>query len=419
MTKPPSLPAPPPRPAGAPTALGHIRIVDFTHFLAGPVATLILGDMGAEIIKIEKPTGEDFRALRPLHGGEGAPFLWANRNKQSVALDLAKPAGRQVARDLIATADVVVENFSTGVMAGFGLDYQSLAASHPRLVYCSVSAYGREGPFASRLGFDPIAQAESGFMTLVGFPDREPVRTGPSIMDVSTGMMASNAILGALMARERLGRGQFVEVSLFDTAMVMAGFHMMNYLVTGVAPSRFGNTSPDSAPMGVFLASDGPFYLACANDRTFQRLAREVLARPDLADDPDFASTAKRVPNSAKLAAILAPLFAEAERETWVARMRVAGVPAGPVRTVAEAFAAPEVRDRHVASQIPHPTAGSVPNIRLPIRLEGTPLVDPVAAPTVGQHTDDVLGRLLGYDRQRLDALGEAGAFGPQRTAKA
>ncbi|MSO77782.1 MAG: CoA transferase [Alphaproteobacteria bacterium] len=414
----PPLAAPEPRPAGAPTALGHIRVIDFTHFLAGPMATLILGDLGAEIIKIEKPAGEDFRALSPMHGGEGAPFLWSNRNKRSVALDLSKSAGRAIARALIATADVVVENFSTGVMAGFGLDYASLSAGNPRLVYCSVSAYGRDGPFASRLGFDPIVQAESGFMTLVGFPDREPVRTGPSIMDVGTGMMASNAILGALMARERLGRGQYVEVSLFDTAMVVAGFHMMNYLVTGAVPNRFGNTSPDSAPMGVFHGSDGPFYLACANDRTFHRLARDVLGRPELADDPDFAETARRVPNSAKLAAILAPIFATADRETWVGQMRRAGVPAGPVRTVAEAFAAPEVTERGIASAIPHPTAGSVPNIRLPIRLAGTPLVDPVAAPTVGQHTEDVLRRVLDYDRARLDALADAGAFGPAGRVK-
>jgi crotonobetainyl-CoA:carnitine CoA-transferase CaiB-like acyl-CoA transferase len=409
---PPKLPPYTPRPVDAERALSHLRVVDFSHFIAGPFASLILGDLGAEVIKIEKPgTGDDFRGFRPQREGAGGPFLWTNRNKQSIVLDLTKPAAQQVARELIAKADVVVENFSAGVMQRYGLDYAAVSASNPRLVYCSVSAYDRNGPYAQRLGFDPITQAESGFMSLNGFPDRDPVRSGPSIMDVSTGMMASNAIMGALLARERTGKGQQVEVSLYENAMVMVGFHAMNHLLSGMTPNRFGNTSPDSAPMGVFQANDGPFYLACANDRTFHRLATEVIGRPDLAQHEDFASLRQRVPNRARLAEILAPIFAGKDRETWVAAMRAAGVPAGPVRTVPEAYAAPEAR--HLVSEIPHPVAGTVPNIASPLKLSGTPVVDPVAAPTLGQHTEAILTRVLGYDQARIATLKQAGVFGP------
>lgn len=416
MSNAPALPPYRPRPRGAATALAGVRVVDFTHFIAGPLATMILADMGADVIKIEKAAGgDDFRRFRPERGGIGAPFLWTNRNKRSVALDLTRPEAQAVARELIDTADIVVENFSGGVMKGFGLDYETLAASNPRLIYCAVSAYGREGELAGRLGFDPVVQAESGFMSLNGYPDGEPLRTGPAIMDMSTALMASNAILGALMARERLGRGQYVEVALFDTAMLMVGFHAMNHLVSGATPTRFGNTSPDSAPMGVFQAADGPIYLACANDRTFHRLARDVLGRPDLAEDPDFAESRNRVPNRERLADILNGLLAAERRDVWLEKMLAAGVPAGAVRTVSEAFASPEARMRGIVSEIPHPAAGTVPNIASPIRYSATPVVDPVGAPTLAQHTDEVLTTVLGYDRDKLDALTTAGAFGSTR----
>lgn len=408
----PELPPPSPRPAGAATALAGIRVLDFTHFIAGPVATMFLGDMGAEVIKIEKMgRGDDFRGFGPQRAGMGPPFVWCNRNKKSVALDLTKPEGQQIARELAATADVVAENFSAGVMDRFGLGYESLAADNPRLVYCAVSAYGRSGPHAGRLGFDPIAQAESGFISLTGFPDRDPVRSGPSIMDTSTAMMACNTILGALMARERQGKGQYCEVSLFDTAVQMSGFHAMHYLMTGAVPERFGNASKDSAPTDVFQAADGPIYITCANDRTFQRLVRDVLARPDLAEHADYADLRTRAVNKDALAAILRPLFAAEPRAALLARMLKAGVPAGEVRSLDEVYASSEIRDRHRASAIPFAGGGTVPNIAPPFQFRDTPIVDPQAAPLLGQHTAEVLSGVLGYDDARIKGLAEAGAI--------
>lgn len=412
---PPPLPPHSPRPAGAPTALDGIRVVDFSHFLAGPLATMLLADLGADVIKIEKPDGgDDFRTFRPRVGPDddvSAAFVWANRNKRSIALDLKRPEGRQVALDLAAGADVVVENFSAGVMASLGLGYDTLAAVNPRLVYCAVSAYGRSGPDADRLGFDPIVQAETGWMSLTGPPEGEPTRSGPAIMDMSTGMMACNAVLGALMARHRHGPGQYLEVSLFDTATLMLGFHAANYLVTGVPHRRTGNTSADAAPVGVFPTADGPIYLACASDRIFRRLA-EVLGRPDLADDPDYAAASARVPNRFRLAAELEAVLATGSRQHWLDRLRAAGVPAGAVRTLDEGLGSAEMAGRGTLSRIDHPTLGPVPNMAPPFRLTATPVVDPVAAPTVGQHTPEILTDVLGYDPDRIATLTEAGAFG-------
>src|SRR5215475_3585696 len=248
------LPDRSPRAKDAPTALGGLLVVDFTRVVAGPACTQTLADFGAEVIKIENPEGgDDSRAYEHAEiGGESAAFLSLNRNKRDIALDLANPAAREVARELIAKADVVVENFSASIMEKFGLDYPSVAPTNPKLVYCSISAYGREGPFASRPGFDPITQAESGFMSLNGFPDGPPVRTGPPIVDLATGMSACNAILLALLARDRLGRGQHVEVALFDIAMAMTGFYGMAYLINGQNPGRFGNSPAGSPTVGLY-----------------------------------------------------------------------------------------------------------------------------------------------------------------------
>ena len=234
---------------------------------------------------------------RPDLAGESAAFISLNRGKRGITLDLTKPAACEVARELITRADVVVENFSSGVMKKYGLDYAAVAPGNPRLVYCSISAYGRQGPFASRPGFDPITQAESGFMSLNGFPDGEPVRTGSPIVDMATGMSACNAILLALIARDRLGRGQQVEVALIDTAVAMTGFYGMAYLINGNNPGRFGNSPNGSPTVGVYRASDGPLYMACANDRLYRRLVTDVLERPDLVDDPDFATNIARCAN--------------------------------------------------------------------------------------------------------------------------
>ncbi len=407
MTEPPALPPRRPRPAAAPTALDGLRIVDFTHFIAGPLATMFLADMGADVVKIEKTgRGDDFRGFGPQKDGMGPAFVWTNRNKRSIALDLTRPEGQEIARALAATADVVAENFSAGVMARFGLDYATLAAANPRLVYCAVSAYGRTGPFKDRLGFDPIAQAESGFMSLTGDAGQDPMRSGPAIMDMSTAMMASNVILGALMARERTGKGQYVEVSLFDTAVQMTGFHALNYLMSGRVPERFGNSSRDSGPTDVYQAADGPFYLACANDRSFRRLAVDVLGRPDLADDPDYKTARERTANKDALNAVIQPIFRTKTCAEWLTLMQPAGVPAGEVRFLDQVFAAPEIRERDRATSIPAASGdGTVPNVEPPFQFADTPVRDPVAAPLLGQHTDEILRDLLGYDAARIEAL--------------
>ncbi|RYG12400.1 MAG: CoA transferase [Burkholderiales bacterium] len=410
------FPAHVPRPAGAPTALQGIRIVDFSHFVAGPLATMILADMGADVIKVEAPErGDELRYYPPSVPGleqQGGPFVWSNRNKRSVALDLKSGTGIEVVRALIAQADVVVENFSTGVMQRFGLDYESCRKLNPKLVYCSVSAYGRDGPFADRLGFDPVVQAESGFVSMNGYPDRMGVRASAAVMDIGTAMMVSNAVLGALVSRERQGEGQLVEVALFDTGLVITGWATMQHLVTGKEPQRNGNTSPDTCPSGVFQAQDKPFYINCGNDKIFLRLVGQVLDRPDLASDPELANRNGRIKRREELFETLNGEFARHSWSYWQERMRNAQIPCGEVRTVGEALRSPEATARKLVTRIPHPVLGEIPNIASPIRYQRTPVVDPVPSPAIGQHTAEVLGEVLGYDGQHIAELARAGAFG-------
>jgi crotonobetainyl-CoA:carnitine CoA-transferase CaiB-like acyl-CoA transferase len=413
MTARPRLPGRTPREKGAPTALDGLLVVDFTRVVAGPACTQTLADFGARVIKIENPEGgDDSRHYEHADvAGESAAFISLNRNKRGIALDLTKPEACVVAHELIARSDVVVENFSSGVMKKYGLDYASVVSRNPRLVYCSISAYGRSGPFASRPGFDPITQAESGFMSLNGFPDGPPVRTGPPAVDMLTGMAACNAILLALLARDKLGRGQHVEVALFDMALAMTQFYGMAYLMSGVNPSRQGNSPNGSPSVGVYHGSDGPFYIACANDRLYRRLVVEVLNRPDLVSG-EFGDRRSRTANRDKLRAILTEVFAADARENWVAKMKAANIPVGYLRTVEEAFNSPEARERHRVNEIPHPKAGTVPNIESPLNLSLTPAIDPFAAPLLGQHTREVLRDTLGYDDAKIAALAKAGVFG-------
>ena len=400
-----------PRPAGAPLPLAGIRVADFSHFIAGPICAMILADMGADVIKIEKSDGgDDFRRIQPpITEDYGAPFLWGNRNKRSIALDLKQTAAQQVARDIVAQADILIENFSTGVMDRFDLGYDAMAALNPRLIYCTISAYGRTGALSDRIGFDPITQAESGFMSMNGEPDRPGMRTSPSIMDMSTAMMTTNAVLGALFARERTGKGQLVESALFDQAVTMVGFHSMMHLAGGREVTRFGNNSTDTVPTTSFETADKPIFVCCANDRTWHRMAG-VIGHPELAENPDYARTPQRTKNRDALLGIIRPILKTQNRAYWLEKMRAAGVPAGAINTVTEAFASSEMAAREMVTTIPHPTAGSVPNIRLPFRLHGTPLADPVPAPTLSQHAEEIMRGVLGYPDDRIAALTAAGA---------
>ena len=396
--------------------LRGLRVIDFTHFVAGPYATLILADMGAEVIKIENPgRGDEFRHFPPYSeklAGEGAPFLWVNRNKKSMAVDMKSEEGRKVVRELVRGADIVVENFSTGVMERFGLGYEELAKDQPALIFCSVSAYGRSGPFADRVGFDPVVQAESGFMSLNGFADREGVRAGPSIMDIGTATMASNGILAAVIERLRSGRGQRVEVSLYASAMNMIGYSPLQVLSDpNWKAARHGNNSPDTAPTGVFHAFDGPIFIVCTGTEIFQRLFNAI-GRSDMANDPALLDKAGRLKVKDQLFAAVNEALAKDTRDNWLVKLRAARVPAGAVRTIAEAIEAPETKALDMVSQIPHPTAGSVANVRLPITLGQSPLAQPVAAPVLGQHTREVLRDVLGYGSARIGELNEAGVFG-------
>lgn len=403
-------------PSQGAAVLYGLRVIDFTHFVAGPLATQTLADFGADVIKIEAPDrGDDFRhypTVDPEIPAQGGPFLWANRNKKSLALDMKSEAGLRIAKELIAQADVLVENFSSGVMERFGLDYATCASINPRLVYCAISAYGREGPYADRLGFDPIAQAESGFISMNGYADRQGVRTGAAVMDVATAMSATNAILLALMARSRDGVGQRVEVALFDTAILMTGFGAMQHLTTGYEPKRNGNVSPDTCPSGVFLSKDKPFYINCGNDKIFQRLFEQVLDRPDLAYDPELSQRVKRLEQRERIFQIMDEAIAKQPWSHWAPRLRAANVPHGQVRTLGEALASDEARSRGLVTRIPHPVKGWIPNIANPLRLDRTPAVAPKAAPSVGQHTEAVLRETLGYDDDRIAELRAQGAFG-------
>lgn len=410
----PQLPKPIPRESRAPLALEGIRVIDLSRLIAGPYATQLLADMGADVIKIENPQGGDDarRLVVPEIAGQGAMYLWANRNKRSIALDLRQEEARQVVRDLVAGADVVIENFSAGVMDRLGLGYDALSAINPRIVYCAISAFGRRGEYASRPGFDPVAQAESGLFSLSGYPEHPPVRVGSSVVDITTAIIASNVILGALMARERLGHGQYVEASLWGACTALIGPLGMNYLMTGQDEVRIGNGSKNSAPAGLYRCSDGEIYLTCGNDKTYRQLMVELLQRPELADHPDFCTYPQRVANAKALEAILAESFARYAQKDLLAKALQHGVPMGVVRSVAQAYTSGEMRDQHLLSSIAHPLAGEVPAIGSPFKMFGTPLADPIAPPLLGQHTDEVLSDVLGYGEERIETLRSSGALG-------
>lgn len=393
--------------------LEGLRVLDLSRIIAGPFCTMQLADLGAEIIKIELPgSGDDSRKFKPpAQGGESHFYLAYNRNKKSVALDLKGEAGREVLHALAAQCQVLVENFRPGVMARLGLDYAAMKARHPQLIYCSISSYGQQGIMADRPGLDPVLQAEMGMMALTGEPEGVPTRHPMSLNDLFSGLYASTAILAAVTVQRQTGQGQQLELSLMGSALAVMSNYAQYCFASGEDPPRMGNTHLAAAPVGLFHARDGAFYLACGTDRLFNKVCTEVLQRPEICEDPRFIDNAGRVKHREELFALLNDAFGSDSLESWLKKMRSAGVAAGPVRTVSQALASPEVQESGMITSVPHPTAGDLRMIGTPYRFSDTPPAEPVAPPLLGEHTEEVLRGLLGMDSAELARLREAGAI--------
>lgn len=402
--------------------LSGVRVLDLSRVLAGPFATQLLGDYGAEIIKIERPgAGDDTRGWGPpfsvsADGGErlSAYFQSANRNKKSVAVDIATPEGADLVREIARGCDVVVENFKVGGLARYGLDYAALSAINPKLVYCSITGFGQEGPLASRPGYDFMIQAMGGLMSITGAPDgapgAEPMKVGVAVADLFTGLYATTAILAALQSARADGQGQHIDLSLLDCQMAMLANQGMNYLVSGVAPGRLGNAHPNIAPYQVFATSDGHAVVAVGNDDQFRRFA-EVIGAPALGSDPRFASNALRVANRAALNEIVEPLVGAFARETLLTQLEKAGVPCGPIRTIDAVFSDAHCAARNMAPNSETGVFAAQKLIGNPVKFSKTPVRYETAPPRLGEATGEILAR-LGVDASRRKALAEKGVIG-------
>jgi crotonobetainyl-CoA:carnitine CoA-transferase CaiB-like acyl-CoA transferase len=375
--------------------LAGVTVLDLTRVLSGPYCTMLLADMGARVIKIEQPgRGDDTRAWGPpFINGESTYFLSINRNKESVALDFKRPEGRRVLDALIARADVVVENFRPGVLGRLGLDYNALAVAHPRLIYASISGYGQNGPRAPEPGYDAVLQGEGGLMSITGAADGPPYRLGVAVVDIVTGMFAAQGILLALFARHTTGKGQYVDVSMLDSVAAMLTYQAGSVFAEGQSPGRMGNRHPSIAPYDTFDTADGPLVLAVGNDEQWRRLC-EAAGLQSLASDSRFATNGARVEHYETLESLLAPVFAQRTRAEWTTLLVGAGVPCGPVRSVAEALADPQLQAREMLVRAMHATAGDLTLLGVPIKLSNTPGSVRTAPPTLGQHTKAVLEEL-------------------------
>jgi crotonobetainyl-CoA:carnitine CoA-transferase CaiB-like acyl-CoA transferase len=380
-------------PGSASLPLTGIRVADFSRVLAGPLATMLLADLGADVVKVERPdSGDDTRGWGPPFVGEDAAyFLSLNRNKRSVVLDLSGEDGRRVARRLALASDVVVENFRPGLMARFGLDHETLAADKPALVTCSLTAFGERGEAASRPGYDIIVQALSGLMSITGHPGGEPTKVGVALLDVICGLYAANAILAALLGRARTGRGGHVSVSLFDASVAAMVNQAANHLLGGLVPGPMGNAHPNIVPYQLFRASDRPFILAAGNDRLFARTC-EVIGRPALSADERFATNEARVRHRAELIPILVEAFAARTAGSWLSALEAASVPCAPVRTVDEVFASPE--GAATVQKVTDAARGVLRLVADPIRVDGETPPARLPPPRLGEHTDEVLREL-------------------------
>lgn len=405
-----------------PAALDGITVLDLSRILAGPTATQAMADMGAHVIKIERPgVGDDTRKWGPpfvadadgAETSESAYYLSANRGKKSVAVNIAEPKGQELIWELAKQADILVENFKAGDMARYGLDYASLSQINPRLIYCSITGFGQTGPNAHRAGYDFLIQGEAGIMSLTGESDGRPLKVGVGITDVMCGMYALTGILAALQARHNTGRGQYLDVCLYDTQVAWLINQGVGYLTNGKIPPRRGNDHPTIVPYGTFPASDGEFIVAAGNDAQYRRFVTDA-DRADLADDPRFTLNADRVRNRDILIPLLEEMTRTRSRAEWLSRMEALGVPGGAVNNMQQVFEGKQVAARDMRISLPHPKAGSgeVDLIGNPLKFSGTPVRYQNAPPVLGQHTAEVLAEQLGLSDEELQELAKTGVIG-------
>jgi crotonobetainyl-CoA:carnitine CoA-transferase CaiB-like acyl-CoA transferase len=392
--------------------LAGITVLDFTRVLSGPYCTMLLADMGARVIKIEQPRkGDDTRAWGPpFVGTESAYFLSINRNKESLTLDLKSPAAKPIIERLLDKAGVIVENFRPGTMSRLGLGYDSIAGRHPSIVYCSISGFGQTGPRRDEPGYDAVIQAEGGLMSITGEADGPPFRLGVAISDIVSGMFAFQGIAMALFARERTGRGQFVDVGMLDTTAALLTYQSGNYFATGAAPRRLGNRHPTIVPYETFAASDGDFVVAVGNDGLWRTFCR-TCGLDALGEDARYATNTQRVVAYEEIRPVIADRLRTRSRAEWIATLGSAGVPCGSVRDVGEVIEDPQLAAREMIQAVEHPTLGEVRVLGVPIKLSNTPGAVRTAPPMLGQHTDAILTGDLGFTGDDVRRMREAGAI--------
>ncbi len=405
----------------ASSALGHIKVVDLSRILAGPWASQMLADMGAQVIKIENPkAGDDTRRWGPPfvqfdnQPKQAAYFHCTNRNKQSLAVDISQAQGQEIVKELIANADVVIENFKVGGLAKYGLDYQSVKALNPQIVYCSITGFGQQGPYAHKAGYDAMIQGEGGLMSLTGSIDGEPMKVGVALVDVMTGLYSCNAILAALMARQHLGEGQYIDIALLDVQVAALANQGMNYLTSGENPQRQGNAHPNIVPYQTFATQEGNLILAIGNDRQFEKFAalcrQHKLTQQHLSAE-QFKTNEQRVHQRKLLIPIIAAIIAQQTTNWWITQLEQIQVPCGPVNTLAQVFSHPQVKHRQMVRELFDHQGNQVKTIASPINLSKTPLRYDSAAPALGQHTKALLMEELHYSSEKIALLRTQGVI--------